>query len=235
MKQPKPILLPTEKFELSTDFRRYFIEEDALAHLTAELVFSIFRRYRCQAGCSMCYIRDQWINEDVFAAEMIPNITSGWETNVLRVFDMFDVVSTMDDLFMLNRDYPELFEFYRANAHRMSLTSMTDVALFQQAPLLGPSGLLFKSIYEISLSDTFLHRGGGATAVKALEILKQLHSHTPISKSDLYCVVLMIPVLQLVLSTYSQLSHGQTQTQYTLTLMMTLHKERTVASSKRLG
>jgi hypothetical protein len=178
----KAAWLDTPEFEQSTNFKEFFLKDDALCNIESELVFSIFHRYTCKADCKMCYVMDEWVDDEVFADKFVPaSIPPEVEQRLLDTFEYFDVVSTMDDLFYLKKTYPHLYEFYVRNSHLMSSTAMTDMAFIQQHKLIMEE-MNFQMIYEISFSDRFLNSSGGKMVDKVLERLITMHEKCPIQK-----------------------------------------------------
>ena len=159
--------------------KEFFILEDGIINSGYETVLSLFQRYRCDAGCDVCYIRDRWIDtsgNDLFQQYIPPEITPTLENNILHALSHFQNISCMDDMFLLKHHYPHLLEFYKKHGKRMHLTSMTDMALIQQAPV-AVNDVDFSSIYEVSLSDYFLQVPAHfKAATKSLEMLYEKYN-----------------------------------------------------------
>lgn len=174
--------LDTPEFEQTSNFKEFFLKDDALCNIESELVFSIFHRYTCKANCKMCYVMDEWVDDEVFKDKFVPaEISLETEARILETFQYFDVASTMDDLYYLKNTYPHLYQFYVRNAHLMSSTAMTDMAFIQQHKLIMEE-IDFIMIYEISFSDRFLNSSGGKMVDKVLERLITMHEKCPIQK-----------------------------------------------------
>jgi len=174
--------LSTPKFDESTNFKEFFLKDDALCNVESELAFSIFQRYTCKADCKMCYVQDEWVDDEVFANKFVPaTIPPEVEFRILETFSYFDVVVTVDDLFYIKNTYPHLYDFYVRNSHLMSSSSMTDMAFIQQWGLV-LNEMNFQMIYEISFSDRFLNLKDGKMSDKVLELLKIVHAKSPIQK-----------------------------------------------------
>lgn len=178
----KAAWLSTPKFDESTNFKEFFLKDDALCNVESELAFSIFHRYTCKADCKMCYVQDEWLDDELFANKFVPaNVPPDVEKRILETFSYFDVVVTTDDLFYIKNTYPHLYDFYVRNSHLMSSSSMTDMAFIQQYNLMMDE-LDFQMIYEISFSDRFLNLNDGKMSDKVLERLKVVHEKSPIQK-----------------------------------------------------
>lgn len=174
----------TPSVRTTTNFKQYFIECDALKNITSELVFSITKRYMCKAGCSMCYIKDQWIPDAEFDALVPIDIPEAVESKLLEFFKYFDTITTMDDLFWLKRKHPHLYGFYLRNSHLFSSTSMSDNAFLQQYDIVTKE-MNFRSIYEVSFSDTFLEKQSGGLVDTVIDKLGVMNAKTPIKKVKL--------------------------------------------------
>ncbi len=178
----KAAWLDTPEFEQSSNFKEFFLKDDALCNIESELVFSIFERYTCKADCKMCYVMDEWVEDEVFKNKFVPpHIPAEVEARILQTFEYFDVISTMDDLYYIKNTYPHLYEFYKRNSHLMSSTAMTDMAFIQQHKLIMEE-MNFQMIYEISFSDRFLNSSKGKMVDKVLERLVTMHEKCPIQK-----------------------------------------------------
>lgn len=160
----------------------FFIREDGISNSGYETFISVFQRYRCEAGCEVCYIQDRWIlpdGTDYFGKYSTPHMDPAHEARILDTFSYFTTVSTIDDLFFIKHKYPGLFEFYKRHSNKMNLTSMTDMAVIQQTEL-ACTELDFKSVYDITFSDTFLAKTKIADAV--IKRLDQLNERYPMVK-----------------------------------------------------
>lgn len=172
----------TPGVEHSTNFKEYFIKYDALQNVSSELVVSLLRKYKCLAGCKMCYLKDTWLSSEEYDAKYAPGtITISVERAMLKLFSSFQIVTTMDDLYMLKNQYPKLYQFYVKHGSKMSSTAMSDTAFVQQFPLL-MSEIHFTSIYEISFSDVFLNKKQGSMVDDITVKLQMLHLRSPIKK-----------------------------------------------------
>lgn len=166
----------------STNFKEFFIKHDAIQNVLSELVVSLQPKYKCNAGCNMCYLKSVWLDDHTLQTKYsTPPLTPDVENSMLQLFDSFSIITTIDDLFSFKRDRPDLYDFYVRNGHRMSSTAMSDVAFIQQYPLV-MSEVHFKSIYEISFSDAFLKKNAGKLATDIVSKLSALHARSPIIK-----------------------------------------------------
>lgn len=138
--------------------KEFFIKEDGISNSGYETFISVFQRYRCEAGCDVCYIKDRWIapdGTDYFDKYTKPVITQEHEARLMDAFSHFTTVSTIDDLFFIKHNHPALYEFYKTHSGMMNLTSMTDMAVLQQVDL-AVNDLNFMSVYDVTFSDSFL-------------------------------------------------------------------------------
>jgi len=175
------IFQPTPEFESCENFKEFFVRDDALANISTELVFSIFERYMCKAGCDMCYVQDEWIEAGSFNKFVPIEITPDVESKILAFFEYFEIVTTMDDLYTIKKNYPVLYDFYLRNSHLMSSTAMTDVAFIQQFDII-MNDMNFQTIYEISFSDIFLNKKDGSFVNALITKLEMIHNKSPIRK-----------------------------------------------------
>lgn len=172
----------TPKIELADNFKDFFIRNDALKHISTELTITLLRKYKCEAGCQMCYIQDLWIPNETYDKKYSPgDITPDIEEQLLSLFDSFYNVTSLDDLYMLKHKYPQLYQFYVNHSHRIKLTSMSDNAFFRQYPLI-MNELHFAAIYEISFSDVLLSKKTGKIVTDIIQKLTLLHLRSPIQK-----------------------------------------------------
>lgn len=166
----------------TTNFKEFFLKYDAIQNITSELVVSLQRKYKCNAGCDMCYLKDTWLSDEAIAQQYAtPILTSEVEASILSLFSSFSVITTIDDLHSFKQYRPDLYDFYLRNAHLMSSTAMSDVAFIQQYPLLMDE-IKFNSIYEISFSDAFLQKNSGKLVGKLVTKLDALNKRSPITK-----------------------------------------------------
>lgn len=165
----------------ATNFKEFFLKYDGLNHVCQELAFSIFKRYLCKAGCKMCYLQNDWIADEEFGVYVPREITPQVEERLLSFFSAFHAVGTYDDLSLLKKKYPHLYQFYVRNSNAMINTSMTDTAFIQQHPLL-MNELHFAGVYEITFSDLFLAKKQGKFVYDIVDMLKDLHQRSPLTK-----------------------------------------------------
>lgn len=143
------------KIENPKDF---FLFHDALNNVSFDIDFCITKKYRCRAKCHMCYIQNDWVDDENFYKYVPTSVPTGEHLNKLfQVFEHYDVVSTIDDLRYLKDHHPELFNFYREYGERFSISSMTDNALFRHVDLI-ENDMKAKDITEISFSERFMKR-----------------------------------------------------------------------------
>lgn len=173
--------LPTPDFENTGNFKEFFLTSDALCNLDTELVFSAFKRYMCKAGCKMCYVKDMWMPDSSFDAFVPKIITPDAEDRIVDSWNYFEIVSMMDDLFWIKKNYPHLYDFYKRNSRRLSSTAMTDIAFIQQFDII-MNEMDFKYVYEISFSDRFLNRKGGKFVYDIMDRLNDVHAKMPLQK-----------------------------------------------------
>lgn len=140
------------------EFGKFFLREDSLRALDTELSVTLNKRYKCNAGCKMCYLSDQWIPHKDFQPIGLyteQNLTAEWEETFFDFADNFKIVSTIDDMRYLKKHFPKQYRFYLDNSEFFSLSSISDQSLFYHYPIIMDE-TRFKDIYEITFSDRFL-------------------------------------------------------------------------------
>ncbi len=143
------------KIENPKDF---FLFHDGLNNISFDLDFCITKKYRCRANCHMCYIQNDWVDDENFYKYVPTSVPTGDQLKKLfEIFDYYDVVSTIDDLKYLKDNHPDLFNFYREYGERFSISSMTDNALFRHVEVI-ENDIKAKGITEISFSERFMKR-----------------------------------------------------------------------------
>lgn len=148
-----PFLQTDEK-----DFTKFFLKDDSLRTLDWELSLTLNKRYKCAAGCRMCYLGDKWMSHEDFvpiAKYTEQNLTPEWEGAFFDFADNFEVLSTIDDMRYLKKNFSVQYDFYKRNAEKFLLSSISDQSLFYHMPIIMDE-MKFKDIYEISFSDAFL-------------------------------------------------------------------------------
>lgn len=141
------------KIENPKDF---FLFHDGLNNISFDLDFCITKKYRCRAKCHMCYIQNDWVDDENFYKYVPTSVPTGDHLKKLfEIFDCYEVVSTIDDLKYLKDNHPDLFSFYREYGERFSISSMTDNALFRHVEII-ENDIKAKGITEISFSERFM-------------------------------------------------------------------------------
>jgi hypothetical protein len=159
--------------------KEFFLLNDSLNNVTFDIDFSVTKKYRCRAKCSMCYIQNDWVSDDHFY-KYVPNSPPVGEhlDKLLFLFDHFDVVSTIDDLRYLKDHHDNLFNFYREHGFRFSISSMTDNAIFRHVDIID-SEIRAKDITEISISERFLSK---IQLPRLIQALDRIQKNVPIQK-----------------------------------------------------
>jgi len=140
------------------EFSRFFLQEDSLRALDIELSVTLNKRYKCNAGCKMCYLSNQWIEHKDFqpiGKYTEENLTTEWEETFFDFASNFKIVSTIDDMRYLKKYFPKQYNFYKENSEFFSLSSISDQSLFYHFPIITQE-MRFKDIYELTFSDRFL-------------------------------------------------------------------------------
>jgi len=164
---------------LDTNFKDFFIRYDLLYNLTNDVVINVFNKYRCYSGCKICYLEDFWVDEEKMKQYITP-MTPDKEERLVKIMDLFDVVTTCDDMYFIKRNHPSLFAFYEKHSSRMLHAGVTDIGFIQQQPII--NSLEFTGIYELSFSDVFLNKKKGEFAHEIVRRLTACHQQTPVGK-----------------------------------------------------
>lgn len=161
------------------NYKEHFFLKDGLNNISYDLDFSIYKKYRCFAGCEICYLKNDWIGKEEFnQVAVTPPPTQKHVDKLLEIFDFFELVSIIDDLYYLNSTHPELFAFYQEHQKRFYLSSMTDNSILRHRNLI-EGGFHPRAIHEISISDSYLQKVGVKSILKNLE---SIHKHVTIKK-----------------------------------------------------
>lgn len=171
--------LVTPHVTVDTNFKEFFLKHDGINNIADQLIFSILGKYRCNAGCNMCYLKPFWIPASEFD-QYVPIINDDDEAKLLEFFDWFEVASTHDDLYSLRKQNPVLFAFYERNSNRMWYAGMTDISLIQQQPII--EQLNFRGVYEVSISEKFISHGDGKVFNTVIERMERLIDQTALTK-----------------------------------------------------
>ncbi len=168
---------------LITNPKEHFICYDGLCNVSSDLNFSIFRKYRCQAGCSICYIQQDFLSNDQFshyipAKELINS--SEYKRQLKYLFSHFRTVMSIDDLPYLRKDHPDLYGFYMDLNYPLRV-SMSDNAIFRYAAITNDNQNSY-TFHDVSISGEFLHRVDNKKLYASLDTL---HRNTGISKIKL--------------------------------------------------
>jgi len=161
-----------DNFDEYNDPSSYFIKEDALRSLDYDIYFSLGKRYFCDAGCHVCYIKDNLKQLKPNAKSLYPPITESIEQVWYDVADYFGSVRVNDDLFWLQLNAPHAFEWYVTHSPKLEYC-MTDNAIFRQSKILHL--FKFKAIADISLSSEFVQDVGSERILQELDYIRATH------------------------------------------------------------
>lgn len=139
--------------------KAHFILNDSLCNLSLDINFSIFRKYTCKAGCNICYIRKDWLDDSAFKKHIPIKIESkSYGDRLVNLSKYFGAVTTIDDLRFVRDQHPELYRFYQEHSDLFLLGSMTDNAIFRHLPIFRNDEVRFIGVRDISISEFFLAR-----------------------------------------------------------------------------
>lgn len=162
-----------DKFDEYNDPASYFLKEDALRSLDYDVYFSLGKRYFCDAGCHVCYIKNNLKELKPSAKSLYPPVTKHMEKLWHDVADYFGSVRVNDDLYWLQYNVPHAFEWYIEHSPMLEYC-MTDNAIFRQ------SGILhlfkFKAIADVSISSEFIRDVGSKRIFEELNHIRMNHT-----------------------------------------------------------
>jgi hypothetical protein len=166
-------------FEKVTDFDSHWLINDCIKSVKRDIYFSISTRYFCDAGCHVCYIKDNLkkikSNLNNYYFDFTDNHEELWE----QVFNYFDYHRTDDDMMFLKLNYPKHYDWFKRNGHRFEY-GMTDNAIFRFQTV--RKELQFKGVASITLSSYFLNKINQQKLDLALE---KIHIDSPIKQIKL--------------------------------------------------
>jgi len=166
-------------FEKVTDYDTHWLINDCIKSVKRDLYFSISSRYFCDAGCHVCYIRDNLKTMKSNLGNYFYDITERHEEQWEDVFSYFDYLRTDDDMMFLKLNYPKHYDYFKRNGYKFEY-GMTDNVIFRYKSYV--KELKFKGISSISLSSYFIKKVNGA---KLKTTLSELHSISPIQQLKL--------------------------------------------------
>ena len=162
-----------DDFDSVINYAEYWLKEDALRSLDYDVYFSLGTRYSCDAGCDVCYIKDQL--KETNSLNVFPDDLEKYHDEWFKFFDYFGVVRTNDDMYYLKYKYPKQYEWYIKYGKHFELC-MTDNSIFRTLQL---EELQLASIGDISVSTDFISKVG---VEKVLTAIKQLYDRYGVRK-----------------------------------------------------
>lgn len=162
-----------DDFDNYQNLSEYWLKEDALRSLDYDVYFSLGTRYYCDAGCKVCYIKD-----NLKQTKSLNNFPEDLETlheEWFKFFDYFGVVRTNDDMYYLKHNHPKQYQWYLNHGKNFELC-ITDNAIFRTLQL---EELQLKSIGDISVSTDFVSQVG---VERVLTGIKELYNRYGVKK-----------------------------------------------------
>ena len=158
--------------------KEHFILNDSFNNIAYDVDFSIFKKYMCKAGCKICYIQDDWLDNASFKKHIpIKTEDKSYIERVMNFFSYFDIVCSIDDLRFVRDQHPELFKFYQEYGSVFHVSSLTDTAIVRHLAILENGEVRPKGIREISISEYYLMN---ANVPKLLGMLSKMHDKAPV-------------------------------------------------------
>jgi len=142
-------------FEEVTDYDTYWLINDSIKSIKRDIYFSMGTRYFCDAGCHVCYIKDNLASIRNNSKTLYPVITDKHEEMWEDVFSYFDYLRTDDDMMYLKMNHPMHYDWFKRNGYRFEY-GMTDNAIFRFQTI--AKEVKFAGISSISLSSYFIEK-----------------------------------------------------------------------------
>ena len=179
-----------DDFDSIENLSEYWLKEDALRSLDYDLYFSLGTRYYCDAGCKVCYIKDNL--EKTNSLPIFQNNIQSREDEWFKFFDYFGVVRTNDDMYFLKHNYPNQYEWYLKHGS-MFESCITDNAIFRTLQL---EELPLKRIGDITVSTEFVEHVGVDKVLTAIKELYDRYGVEKVKYIDCGHPELLMPILE---------------------------------------
>lgn len=179
-----------DDFDSIENLSEYWLKEDALRSLDYDLYFSLGTRYYCDAGCKVCYIKENL--EKTKSLPIFQNDMESREGEWFKFFDYFGVVRTNDDMYFLKHNYPEQYAWYLKHGSMFELC-ITDNAIFRTLQL---EELPLKRIGDITVSTEFVEHVGVDKVLTAIKELYDRYGVEKVKYIDCGHPDLLMPILE---------------------------------------
>lgn len=143
----------TNDFEFIGGFDAHWLFSDSLSSIKQELTFNMGTTYYCEAGCKVCYIKDNLEKSKSISGQYFPPITDQQEEIWNDLFDYFMDLHNDDDMTYLKLNHPNHYDWFKRNGHNFS-HGITDNALFRFTKQIGKE-IKFKEIRCAGISASF--------------------------------------------------------------------------------
>lgn len=141
------------RFLESTDPIRYFMENDSLRGL-GEVSLTFLSHYHCNVGCEICYLKDRWQPIKTLLANSSDFTADTLRENYLNVNKHFHDIEIFDDVMVLRKFFPKLYEDFGSLTSNLIASSVTDNLILRFAKDIDL--LPYKGMYQITITDTYL-------------------------------------------------------------------------------
>lgn len=168
----------TTRSPLIENPKEHFILNDSFNNIAFDVDFSIFRKYMCKAGCKICYVQDDWLDNAAFKKHIpIKTAEKSYIDRLMNFFSYFEVVCAIDDLRFIRDQHPELFRFYQEYGSVFHVSSLTDTAIPRHLTILANEEVKPKGIREVSISEYYMST---VNVPKMLDMLSKMLAKSPI-------------------------------------------------------
>lgn len=163
----------TSSVEGAPSFKDFFLTVDALVALEWKVEFTFLKQLFCCGAETTCAL-PRWTGE--FSGSATEETFERTRIGIEFAHRYFHTISTRDDLFLMKKTFPLIWEWYQANAHMMFLGSLDNNRLLTHAPLI--KGLPFLGVDTIKLGPEFLSNEKAARA--AFDAIREIGDQMPI-------------------------------------------------------
>lgn len=147
----------------------YFLVKDSLYNL-GHVCASLLNNYHCGAGCSMCYVKDQWLPLSDFksrSSDITPEILLKRYQSLSKHFNYIEL---MDDPVLIQKMFPAIYESFKSISKEFISPSISNNNILRFAKAI--KDIEYKAIDQISVSDLYLLKNTDRI-FRGLEMIKE--------------------------------------------------------------
>lgn len=151
----------------TTNLDKFWLVNDGL-NMTSNLYFGLGKSYFCGHGCHVCSIRDELIGLKKSTPKIYNNNLESMNKSWHEMYSFFATIALDEDPYYFKLNHKNEYDWYVKNSSMCSYGT-TDNGIFRISKL---KDVKFKSIYELSLSMTFIKKVGHEKLIKTLNEIK---------------------------------------------------------------